>query len=380
MELKSLRKHIRTLATLPVTDAEVISCYLTLHGGDLTDRNVFDTHVRLLKQGTTGSARRDREDALRRIEEYLTTNLLPEAKGIALFSRAGAEPFFLPMQFQVPLPNWVAVDTTPNIYHLIELKDTYHRYVVMISTEESVRILEVNLGTVTEELWKERPELRKRVGREWTKNHYQNHRRDRTEKFIKEEIKVLGRLMSAGGYAHLILAGNPRITTQVSRRLPKHLTAKLIDTVPASGEAQTVDIVEATIASFIREEESESRRAAEEVIRVVQAGGLAAVGTRPTFQALEQRRVDAMVLVNGYKPDPGWQCGTCGRMEVETVKPAECRQCGADEFRGFDVREEMVRLAEQAGCDIEVVEEGDLLTLYGGAGCLLRYRLPTEYV
>ena len=174
MELESLRKHIRTLVTLPVTDAEVISCYLTLEGGGLTDRNAFDTRVWFLKQEVAGTARRDSEDALKRIEEYLTIGLLPDAKGIAIFSRAGAEPFFLPLQFRVPLPIWVAVDITPNIYHLVELKDTYHRYVVMISTEESVRILEVNLGAVTEELWKDRPELRKRVGREWTKDHYQD--------------------------------------------------------------------------------------------------------------------------------------------------------------------------------------------------------------
>ena len=159
MELKNLQEHIRILATLAESDAEVISCYLTLAKDQLANRNAFDEQVRSLKLGMTGKDRSDFEAALERIEAYLKTELLPNAKGIALFSRAGADPFFLPLQFRVPLPNWVAVDTTPNIYHLVELKDTYHRYVVMISTEESVRILEVNLGTVTEELWKERPEL-----------------------------------------------------------------------------------------------------------------------------------------------------------------------------------------------------------------------------
>jgi hypothetical protein len=40
----------------------------------------------------------------------------------------------------------------------------------------------------------------------------------------------------------------------------------------------------------------------------------------------------------------------------------------------------MVRLAERDGCDIEVVQESDSLMLHGGAGCLLQYRLATEYV
>jgi len=236
MELKNLQKHIRTLSTLAESDAEVISCYLAVLKGRLTNRKAFDEQIRSLKPGLCGKNLGDFETALERIEAYLKTEVLPDAKGIALFSRSGEEPFFLPLQFRAPLPNWVAVDVTPNIYHLVELKDTYHRYVVMISTERSVRILGINLGAVTEELWRERPELRKRVGREWSKCQYQNHRRDRTEKFIKEKISILDRLMSVGGYGHLILAGHPRMTARVRDQLPKHLRTKLVDVVPVASK------------------------------------------------------------------------------------------------------------------------------------------------
>lgn len=67
-------------------------------------------------------------------------------------------------------------------------------------TEPSIRILQVNLGSVTAEMWKRRPELRERSGREWTKAHYQIHRKDRTQKFIKKAIWALDRLMSACRY------------------------------------------------------------------------------------------------------------------------------------------------------------------------------------
>ena len=45
---------------------------------------------------------------MERIEAYLKTEALPDAKGIAFFSRSGEEPFFLPIQFRAPLPNWLA--------------------------------------------------------------------------------------------------------------------------------------------------------------------------------------------------------------------------------------------------------------------------------
>ena len=279
MEIEKLQIHISILATLPETNAPVISCYLTLEKGRLKDPNAFDERIRFLGKSLSEHTQRDVDEALNQIARYLASELLPDAKGAAIFSRAGNNPFFLPLQFRVPLPNWVAMDTIPNIYHLVELKDNYHRFIVMISTEESARILEVNLGSVTEELWKQRPELRKRVGREWTKEHYQNHRRDRTQKFVKEKIEVLEKLMSAGGYGHLILAGHPTITKRVQSMLPKHLEEKLIDVLPASGGTPLSEVVKATIASFIEAEEKESRAAVERIERQIYSDGLAVVGT-----------------------------------------------------------------------------------------------------
>jgi len=55
MELKNLQEHVRTLATLAESNAEVVSCYLTIVKGRLTNHNVFDEQVlRSLKQGMTG--------------------------------------------------------------------------------------------------------------------------------------------------------------------------------------------------------------------------------------------------------------------------------------------------------------------------------------
>ena len=295
---------------------------------------------------------------------------------MAIFSRAGGEPFFLPLQFRVPLPNWMAVDTTPNIYHLVELKDTYHRYVVMISTEESVRIYEVNLGAVTEQLWKQRPELRKRVGREWTKEHYQNHRRDRAQRFIKEKIKILEQVMSAGGYTHLVLAGHPTITSRVRSELPKHLAEQLIDVVPASGRTPVSDVVKATLASFIEQEEKESRATAEEIERQIRTGGLAVIGTEASLQALRRGQADMLVMARSYSPEPGWKCTACGFMGSQPERPKACPECEAAELQDLDVRETMVKLAEQQGCTVEVVNQSEPLTRFGGVGCLLRYRLP----
>jgi len=80
---------------------------------------------------------------------------------------------------------------------------------------------EVHTGSITGSLWVERSEQRKRIGRAWTKEHYQNHREDRGSKFIREKIRILGRVMSVGGHTHLILAGNPQRIARLTKALPK---------------------------------------------------------------------------------------------------------------------------------------------------------------
>lgn len=259
MDRADLDAHVRALATLPETDAPMVSCYLGIARGRLSRPEAFEERLRNLQSALSRRERRNLQNAIAPIRSFISSRLLPDASGAAIFSRAGGRRFFLPLQFHVPLPDWMAVDTVPNIYHLVELKDTYDRYVVVLCSKEDVRILEVNLGAVTKDLWQKLPELRERLGREWTKLHYQKHRRHRQLRFFREQVKLLEKLVGAGGYRHLILAGHPAATAQMREALPRGVAAKLVDRVHASTRTSLSDVVEASIGAFVAEEERESQ-------------------------------------------------------------------------------------------------------------------------
>jgi len=379
MELLELKKHVRTLATLPETDAPVISCYLEVSNGKIKDCDIYSELSQAVIVGLSEQELHNVQKAQEAVARYLKNDLLPGTKGAAIYSRAGNNPFFLPLQFQVPLPNWISLSSTPNIYHLVEMKDTYHRYVVMISTKKSARILEVNLGEVTAQLWHEREELRERVGREWTKEHYQKHSHERGVKFIKEKIKILEQIILAGGHTHLILAGHPTMISRVRNELPKHLLEKLVDEVTIAGQAKITNVVEATISSFVKSEEKESQLVAEVLSQKIHAGGLAVAGTEASMFALQSGNVDTVVLLADYSPDPFWNCRACGFANLKDEKPESCLQCGSTSLKISNLKEEMVRLAEIQGCLVEVVNESETLQKLGGDGCLLRYRLFKKY-
>jgi rubrerythrin len=352
-----------------------MSAYLNLDEGHVDWRETLDERARVLRRVLKGDDLADVEEMLIKIEDWLARDLLPEAKGAAIFVRGtfgGA--FMLPMQFAAPLPDWIAVYPTPNIYHLVELKDNYHRYVILLATSDRASIMEVNLGAATTQAWINRSELRMRVGSEWTRSHYQVHQEHRGNQFVHEKIALLEHLMHAGGQTHLILAGDPKITARVRDALPEDMAEKLVDVVPTSERDRQADVVMATLSSFIEHEEQESHSIAESLVEGLRSQNLAIAGSEATLDALRWGEVDMLVMASDYQPDPGWQCTVCQAVGIEVPETTVCPKCGEFAVRSLDVREALLRLAGQLERPVEVVEQSDALMSLGGVGCLLRYR------
>ncbi len=372
MNLEKLNIHLKNLAVLDETENLVISCYINNESGQAGYRETIDVRIRELRKSMSPEQCLDFEQALDRIEAFLATDVNPDAKGVALFSRSGEASFFKALQFRLPLPSLMSVDSLPHIYELAVLKDTYHRYVLLISTESHARIVEVSIGNVTKELWTERPELRKRVGREWTKDHYQSHCRDRTQKFIKEKIEILDRLLAEGAHTHLVLAGNPRMIARVRDNLPKRLQDKLVDIISMSNNHSTANVVNATLSTFAEYEQRESMETVGLLFDELKTGGLAVAGTEATLKALAHGQIDILIMSESYVPPDGWKCSGCKTVGVTTA-PNMCPWCGERTIAQLNLKEEIIRSAEQIGAALEIVRNSDVLLQIGGVGCLLKY-------
>jgi peptide subunit release factor 1 (eRF1) len=343
MEIRQLQNQLRTLIELEETGSPVVSYFLdcqdpdgprTLRGQILAARRALDKDHRPAF-----------DRSIDRVEDHVPWKLDRSTRSVAVFARSGASPLFLVMEFEAPLPTRLIVDSSPAVFPLIEMMDNCHRYVLMVCNEDSARVLEVSLGSVTREVWTRRPELRKRSGREWTKLHYQNHRRDRNERFVKEKIALVERIMARGGHTHLMLAGNPRVLARVRKALPKALEQKLVDAVPASIRDRSEDIVLATLSSFVDHEERESVALVHVLRRELRRGGLAVCGHGDCRRALEQGQADHLIVLADREDDDD----------------------------GDPRREALVRLAVLQDVPVEVVQHSDELVDLGGVGCLLRY-------
>jgi len=185
--------------------------------------------------------------------------------------------------------------------------------------------------------------------------------------------------MSDGGYGHFMLAGNTRSIATAQRALPKSLAAKLVDIVPASAHDRVSELVAATLPRFQEHEELDSQAIAARLVAQIHTHGLAVAGTSASLQALMAGQADFLVIANNYDLGIGWECRRCGRVETPLPRLGACPGCRNVLLRRFEIRGELVRLAERLGCGVEIVEHSDALISLGGVGCLLRFRKPESY-
>lgn len=342
-EITSLQTQLRELATLPETAEPVISMYLDLRQSTDALRSKFSlwcTAARI----TVPSALRDRFDAARAELQTLFYQEWPESvRSVAAFSRAGDSPLWKVMPFSATLENHFAVSAQPSIFPMVQLKDRFHRFVVVISTEEYSRIVEVTLGAVSEQILATRPEIQRRIGREWTREHFHQKKRENDRRFLRDQVEIIGSLMAKRGHNHLILAGHPRHVSALRAVLPKELEARVSDTVLHAPNGNDYSVVlEQAIEAFVEVEQTESHCTVERLHAQVSRGGLAVVGVQEVREAIEAGAAAELVISEDL-PNPN--------------------------------REELVRLATAHGLAIEVCEDDELLNSHGGVGCLLRYHL-----
>lgn len=344
MEHLELKKTVRELAELEDDHNPFISCYINLN--DKNWENEVNYQLSKARKTIPQFQLESFDQSVKVINQYLKSKLIDTSEGVAIFCRCGDEHYFNALQFVVPVKTWVGVDYLPSIYHLIEMKDSFHRYVILLTNKNSARILEINLGSVTEAIWTERPETRKRVGREWTKLHYQNHLQDKKNKFFKEKINILNNLINQKGHSHLVLAGHPESMNYLKENLPKNLEEKLVDLVKVSDKSELSTIISKTLNAFIEKEQEESHNLVDELIQSIATNGLATSGEDETMKALYHEQVDLLVIDQDY-PDP-------------------------------DIREEMIKQATSIGAKIETVSNNEKLEQIGHVGCFLRYLLPEQ--
>jgi hypothetical protein len=341
MKIESIKEIMLRLAEVELTDSPVITCIVNLNQTHQKATEEMEQQATKVSRCLTGTQKKCFDEALENMKKFLLETSLPSAKGAVIYGRVGEQPFLYAFPVGIELESKLVVDELPHIYPVVETCDTYHRFVVVTLTNREARIFETTAGAVTSELLTERPDLREKIGREWTRERYLNHKKDRKHKFIQGKITVLDELMAKAGHKSLIVAGSPKMVSAFTNALPTRLQDMLVDTLAVNPKAGLDPILIEAINSFVAKECEESHDQVDDLESALMKQGLGVAGEPAVRQSLEHGYADILIIDQDYSDD---------------------------------TREELVRLAVQSDAEIETVKDSDKLKRLGGVGCLLRYR------
>ena len=346
MKTNNMKEMMVRLAEVEANGSPVVTCMVNLTQTHYAAAEEIERQSIEAGRGVGEDQRGCYEEAVNRIKSYLKETAMPEASGAVIYCRGGGEPFLMALPTGVSFETSLVADELPHLYPLVETRDTYHRFVVVTLSAREAHIYETVAGTVTNEIMTERPDLREKIGREWTRERYQNHKDDRKNRFIQSKIEVVEELMTKRGHNHLIVAGSPKMVSRFTNALPLKLKSKLVDTLDVNLKAGINPIVVEAIESFVAREHEESHDQVKRLESAIMSRGLGVAGEDEVRQAIEHGYADLLIIDQDYH-DPV-------------------------------AKENLVRMALGCGVEIETVKESEKLTRLSGVGALLRYR-PTYH-
>ena len=370
---------IRDLAGLKGERAPVISCYLDVDGRRFLRPHDYEVHLdamlrRARRQLSNGTAR-DRgvealvEGDLRRIETFVKGGIdRSHTRGLAVFA-CSASDLWRVIELPVPVRNRVVVNHTAYVRELEAVVERYERFAVLLADRQRARLLLFEMGQLVEKQEHfDRLPRHDDDGGEWTKDHLAGHTAAAVSRHLKRAAAAAFAFHREQGFDHLILGAPDEIARELERELHPYLRERIAARVSVPVGARDDEIRQAALE--VEDDVARTREAAR-VARLRQAvgGGTGVSGLSPVLEALVARRVDVLIVSEGYE-SPGGRCRAC---DFVGVRGRRCPVCAADMDQVDDVVEEAVEEALSQSCRVETCSGNADLDVLGRIGALLRF-------
>ncbi|AFK23043.1 peptide chain release factor aRF-1 [Pyrococcus sp. ST04] len=408
-QLYELKKKIDELKKIRGRGTELISLYIPA-GYDLSKvmqqlREEYSTAQNIKSKTTRKNVLGALERAMQHLKLYKKT---PE-NGLALFVGNVSEmegttdirlwAIIPPEPLNVRLYRCDQTFVTEPLEEMLRVKDAYG-LITVEKNEATIGILRGKRIEVIDELTSNVPGKTRAGGQ--SARRYERIREQETHEFMKRIGEHANRAflpLLEKGELKGIIVGGPGPTKEEfveGDYLHHELKKKIIGVVDISyhGEYGLRELV-AKASDILRDHEViRERKLVNEFLKhIVKDTGLATYGEREVRRALELGAVDTLLISEGYnKVRVRAKCNNCGWEELKTMseedfevykrKLTRCPKCGSQNisFEKWDVAEELIKMAEEAGSDVEIIsldtEEGQqFYRAFGGLGALLRFKI-----
>ena len=372
------RDALRRLAELRLDRPAVLSLYLGLDPSEFATpparataiRSLIDEAERRLKEaeGLDHDDRVQLQRSLERAEEALETTGADGAHGVAVFA-AEPENLFEVVKLPRSVANRVAIDRAPLVGPLVGL-ERRERWCVVLVNRQVGRVFRGS-----PEGLRETRSLQDEVhGRHdqggWSQARYQRGVEKEKEDHLKNVADLLLTYVKRRPFEKLVVGGPRELVAGFEDKLHPYVKERLAGRIDVDVENTNADEVLAAAGPLLEQlEERREREAVERLGEASRSGGRAVAGLDDTLAALNERRVETLVMDERFAA-PGAACPECGWLGPEGVE--SCPADGTPLEQCEDIAEVAVERALQQSADVlPLRRRRDELD--GGIGALLRF-------
>src|SRR3954449_9278020 len=383
MQTNELRAdRLRDLATLRPEGARVLSVFLNLDPAEFAEpparaseiRSVVD-ELRRVARDSNGLAH-DAKVALRedvdRIEDYLSSFTPKGAHGLVVYA-CGPAGLFEVIRLPRPIETRAVIDDSPLIEPLAELIGTGSWCVVLVNRQTGRMFVGDRQRLDEGDVIVDDVHGRHKQGG-WSQARYQRSVDEDVQDHLRNVAEAAFVHFKHAPFDHMLLGGPAETLADFEPKLHAYLQQRIAGRVEVDVENTSADDVLAAAAPRIAEfEHTRERNALDRLREGVARGGRAVAGLEDVLEALNERRVECLLLASDFEAR-GCTCPQCG-----WVGPLDGGACPADGTE-VDCRDSIVESAVERAlvqkAEVLVVRDEDHvreLQSFGDIGAVLRF-------
>ena len=363
------QEQFQELLSFEPTDTQVLSLYLSTDSGEEPNES-----IRLKAKNMLRDANKWEKD-VEAIETYLNHSFDWSSPGLVVFSSQSGE-FFRAFPSAVSFRNRLRIAPKPYLKPLGHLLDYYAHYGVILVDRVGSRFFAYHLGELQEAEGYMGEEIHKlkqgrgssaigrRGGTAGASREEENARRN-----LRESAAAATSFFHNKPIRRLFLGGTAENTAQFRDLLPKQMQSCLAGTFPMDMNAGEHEVREETIRLLQTANAEREKKLVKTLLGAQAGGGHAVVGLDDTLQAISNRRVQTLVISDGFRI-PGFVDHDSGFVVANLTKsPLSDKELTAVE----DVIDSAFTLSLNQGAHVEVIRDDPELEKAGKIGALLRF-------
>lgn len=368
------RDQLRRLAEIRLDAAVVLSLYLDLDSSEFATPAARATAVRSLldeaerrvrdQDGLAHAERAGLERTLEQAAGFLRELPSEGAQGVALFACTPVD-LFEAVKLPRPVPSRVALGRSPLVGPLARMARR-ERWCVALVSRRDARIFRGSPDGLREIEQIHDTVFGQHDRGGWSQANFARGIEKEKDDHLRHTADALMRHFKRRPFRRLLLGGPREVTRDFAGKLHGYLSERLageieIDVASAGPE----DLLERARPTF------DALEAEHEAVLLERLGRGGATGIEDVLAALNQRKVEVLLLDEQFGGVPGVQCRDCGML---ALSGESCPADGAPALALDDLTDAAIELSVQQDAELVAVHHlREALEQRGGAAALLRY-------